>query len=144
MVLLLGGAGFYFGYPAYMAPQLKTSSKAYVDESIKAIVSGWSQDALTSRCTPDLNEAISGAKVTTLFDHLLELGSLKSYDGSKGQTDARFSLHSGLVASASYTADVTCEYGKVEFGLDLTQVHGKWFIDSIKITPLPSQEVSVK
>ena len=133
LVLALVAGGF--GYLAYEGKQCDASSKAYVDESIPAIVSPWSKDELLKRESPQLQEVATDEALTKLFDKLSGLGQMKSYDGATGKANVHLTRAAKLRITADYTAQATFEKGKAQIKLQLIQSDGVWKIDGFSFGP---------
>jgi len=127
LVLLVFALGF-FGFVAYEGNKFDASSKAYVDESVPAIVANWSKDELIKRESPQLRKAVSDDDLAALFSKLSVLGSMQSYDGAKGDANMNVTTASGLQVTAAYVAEATFQNGKAEIKINLIQVDGAWLI----------------
>ena len=137
VLLVLGGAGA--GYFFYERNQANATSKAYVDESVPAIVSNWSKDELVKRESPQLAQSVSDDDITAMFTKLGGLGPMKSYDGATGGAHVRIS-HTGLHATASYVAAATFQNAKANVKIDLVQINGNWLIQGFGVgAPNPAQ-----
>lgn len=128
LILVLSAAAF-FGYCAYTGGKLDASSKAYVDESVPAIISTWSKEELIKRASPQLRQKSSDEQITQLFNTLSNrLGAFRSYDGTKGDSNVSFTTQNGRVVTASYLAKATFQYGKAEIQIKLIQSQDSWEI----------------
>jgi hypothetical protein len=127
LVLLVIGAGF-IGFVAYEGYKYDASSKAYVDESVPAIVANWSKDELIKRESPQLREAVSDDELAALFSKFSVLGSMQSYDGAKGDANMNVTPAAGVQITAAYIAEATFQNGKAEIKINLIQVGGAWLI----------------
>jgi hypothetical protein len=126
ILIVVAAAGF--GYFAYTGTQLDASSKAYVDESVPAIISTWSKDELTKRASPQLRHESSDDQIATFFSSLSDkLGAFKSYDGAKGQS-YHFMSTNGTTVTADYLAEATFQNARVEVKIDLTRTDQAWKI----------------
>jgi len=133
--LLLASVGGYFGFLAYEGNKCDASSKAYVDESVPAIVSNWSKDELLKRVSSELRQAASEDDLTAMFAKLSGLGSMQSYDGSTGEAKVHLTKTAKLQVTAAYVARATFQKGKAQIKLDLKQVDGEWYIQSFSVVP---------
>jgi hypothetical protein len=128
LVMLVLALGF-FGFVAYEGNKFDASSKAYVDESVPAIVANWSKDELIKRESPQLRKAASDDDLTALFTKLGgALGPMQSYDGAKGDANMNVTPASGLQVTAAYVAEVAFQNGKAEIKINLIQIDGAWLI----------------
>jgi hypothetical protein len=128
LVLLVLAAGF-IGFVAYEGNKFDASSKAYVDESVPAIVGNWSKDELVKRESPQLRKVVSDDELASLFTKLSDaLGPIQSYDGAKGDANMNVTPVSGFQVTASYVAEATFQNGKGEIKINLIQVDGEWLI----------------
>ena len=137
ILIILGGIflilllilGFIAGYLIYTGDKLDASSKAYVDESVLAIVSTWSKDELITRASPKLLEKTSGGQIEQLFNALSDkLGAFKSYDDSKGQSNMSYNSKEGQVITASYIANASFQNGKADIQIQLIRHQDSWQI----------------
>jgi hypothetical protein len=133
LVLALVAGGF--GYLAYEGKQCDASSKAYVDESIPAIVSNWSKDELVKRVSPELLQATSDDDLSAMFGKLSGLGPMQSYGGSVGEAKIHVTRAAKLQITAAYAAQATFPKGKAIIKLNLMQVNGAWTIASFSVGP---------
>jgi hypothetical protein len=120
--------GAFVGYAAIRGSKLDASSKAYVDQTIPVIASGWSTDELTNDASPELKQTIGtqSAQLDKLFQKLSGLGALTHYNGSKGTSNIFFDTRKGKIITATYTANATFEHGDAQFSLKLIQHDGQW------------------
>lgn len=127
ILILIVAAGI--GYVAYTGNQLDASSKAYVDESVPAIVSVWSKDELVKRASPQLRQKASDVQIDQLFNDLsTKLGAFQSYDGAKGQSNMSFTAKEGEATTAAYVANATFQNGKAEIQIKLIRDNDSWQI----------------
>jgi hypothetical protein len=127
------------GYVAYTGNKLDASSKAYVDESVPAIVTSWSKEELIKRASPLLRQKASDADIDQLFTTLSsKLGNFKSYDGAKGQSNMSYTSEEGQVTTASYVANASFQNGKTEIQIKLIRNSDSWQIVGfhVELTPL--------
>lgn len=128
-LVLLFAAAVFIGCGAYAGGKLDASSKAYVDESVPAIVSGWSKEELIKRASSQLREKASDDQITQLFNTLSNrLGAFQSYDGAKGDSNMSFTSKNGCLVTASYVAKATFQHGKADIQIRLIQSGGAWKI----------------
>jgi hypothetical protein len=124
-VLLVGG---FIGYAAYQGRALDASSKAYVDKNVPLIISSWSKDELLKRASPQLLKIVDEKpdQIDHLFQEFAKLGAMRSYDGSKGDSNVSYTNKDGKVTTASYIADATFENGNARVTVRLIQTSGSW------------------
>lgn len=127
MVFIVVIAAF-IGYAAMNGSKLDASSKAYVDQTVPVIASGWSSDELANDASPELKQVLGtqSAQLNKLFQKLSALGALKHYSGAKGTSNIFFDTKKGKLITATYTADATFEHGDAHFSLKLIQHDGQW------------------
>ena len=116
------------GYLAYLGSPLDASSKAYVDESVKAITSAWSKEELLKRASPQLQQVIKEEELGRLFAKLSQLGKLQEYEGSKGDANISLTIQAGKVITASYIASARFDKGPAQVTVRLIQNDGRWQI----------------
>ena len=126
LLLLVVGAAF-FGWVAYQGRGLDASSKTYVDESVPAIVSGWSTDELLKRAHPELTKTATREQMERLMGKLSTLGKLERYEGSRGDSKI-FVSPQGKTISAAYVANARFEKGPATISIRLLQKDGAWLI----------------
>ena len=127
-LVLLVVVGVVIGFAAYNGSGLDEASKAYVDESVPAIVSTWSKEELLKRCSPQLLEVLNQKpeQIQGLFDKLSKLGAMKHYDGSKGQASMFYDAKHGKTITAEYVAHATFEQSPASISIRLVQLNGRW------------------
>jgi hypothetical protein len=126
-VVLLGVGGL-IAYLANAGAALDTSSKAYVDEAVPAIVARWSKEQLAMRAAAQFRAAASDQQLTQVFAKFSQLGALKTYDGSKGESHTSLTPQQGKVVTAAYLANATFEKGPAQISVRLVQADGQWQI----------------
>jgi len=126
VLVILGG---FVGYFFYVGSGLDASSKAYVDQSVPAIVASWSKDELLRRASPELRKAIPDEQqVAQLFGKLSQLGKLERYEGSKGDANISVTAQAGKMITASYIANAKFEKGSAQITIRLIQKGTQWQI----------------
>lgn len=125
-----------FGYFAFQRQGLDASSKAYVEESVPAVVSTWSKDQLLKRSAPELLK-IANEKpedMAQLFQMLSKLGAIKSFDDAKGGATVSYSQKNGKATTAAYTVGARFENGEGQINIQLTQSPaGQWEIMGFRV-----------
>jgi len=124
-----------FAYMVHAGPGLDQSSKAYVDASVPAIVSAWSKDELVRRASPQLTQILNQQpkQLDQLFGQLSKLGSLKQYQGSKGESSINLDLTKGKTVTAQYLAGAVFERGDTRITVHLIQIDDQWRIRSFNV-----------
>ena len=117
----------------YVGTSLDASSKAYVDESVPAIVTTWSQEEMTKRESDQFRRATGDDQLTRLFTRFRELGALQKYEGSKGDANISFTPNNGLMVTGSYLANATFQNGKAEIRINVIRVGDTWKIYGFRI-----------
>ncbi len=130
LLVLVGG---FIGYMVYAGSGLDKSSKAYVDESIPAIVTGWSPDELVKRESKAFQKSTSDEQLMKLFTVFRKLGALKNYEGCKGDSNVSYTSESGKVITATYLGRATFDNGEAEIKVILIQEDGAWKIQGFRI-----------
>lgn len=122
------GVGVLVAYAAYNGSRLDKSSKDFVDRSVPIIAATWSPSELLRRASPELIQATNAhpEQLQQLFDKLSQLGALKQYDGSKGDSNVYLDSRKGKNISAAYTAYATFDHGSAKFSVKLVQKDGLW------------------
>jgi hypothetical protein len=118
----------FIGYSAYQGRALDASSKAYVDRNVPLIISSWSKDELLKLASPQLLNIINEKpdQIDHLFQGFSKLGAMRSYDGSKGDSNVSYTNKDGKIVTASYIADATFENGNAQISVRLIQASGTW------------------
>jgi predicted PurR-regulated permease PerM len=132
LVLIVVG-GSLISYFIYQGTKLDTSSKAYVDENVPKIVSGWSTQNLIDRASPELLRAVTPIQAAKLFQKLSALGPLRKYQGSIGQAGFSYTSKDGKVISANYVAKADFAKGEAEINIKLIQHNGSWQVLSFYV-----------
>jgi hypothetical protein len=80
------------------------------------------------RASPQLLNVINQKpdQVDHLFQGFAKLGAMRSYDGSKGDSNVSYTNKEGKVTTASYVADATFEKGNAHISVRLIQTSGSW------------------
>ena len=139
-VLIVIGAVF-FGFCAYRGSKLDASSKAYMDKNVPVILRTWSEQEMLKCASHEFKATVSNnqSKFDQAWTGFEQLGALKKYNGSKGQSyqDASYWIgkngKKGYEVTAEYVADAEFQNGNVEIKVDLTQENGDWKIYSFHV-----------
>lgn len=138
LTLILIGAAL-IGIMIYQGSGLDRSSKAFVEENIRPIVSTWSRTELEKRASPQLLDVLNRnpGQTSQLFAKLSKLGALKSLDEPQGQATVAMNIGASNVISATYTETAEFENGHADLKLRLVQVRGQWrFLDFYVNSPM--------
>lgn len=130
-LIVVGGS--LLAYFIYQGSKLDASSKAYVDENVPKIVSGWATQNLVDRASPELLRVVTPIEAAKLFQKLSILGSLRNYQGSRGQATFYYTSKDGKVISANYVAKADFVKGQAEINIKLIQHNGNWQILSFYV-----------
>jgi hypothetical protein len=124
-MLLIGG---FIGYSAYEGHGLDASSKEYVDKNIPLIISSWSKDELLKRASPQLLQVLNKKpdQIDRLFQDFAKLGAMRSYDGSKGDSNVSYTNKDGKLVTAAYIADATFANGSAHISVRLIRTYDSW------------------
>jgi len=71
---------------------LDSESKAFVDRAVVAIASGWSQEQLLSRASPEFRATTSSSQISGLFETLSLLGAMVEYQGATGEAKISYMI----------------------------------------------------
>jgi hypothetical protein len=135
LVLVLLVASF-FGYAAYQGRGLDTSSKAYIEENIPAIISTWSKDELLKRSSPQLLKVINEKpeQLDQLFQKLSKLGPMLSLGEVKGDSNVSYTTQNGKVTTAAYVATAKFKNAEGRITTRLIQSPaGQWQISLFRV-----------
>ena len=132
-LVILFVLGCFIGFVVYEGNKFDASSKAYVDESVPAIVTSWSKDELAKRESSQFRKATSDDEMIALFKRFSELGPLQSYGGSKGDAHMNVTSATGLQVTGTYIAQASFQNGKAEIKVNLIQVEGAWQIYGFRV-----------
>jgi hypothetical protein len=128
LVLVLAVAGLV-GYVAYQGRGMDASSKAYVEESLPAIISTWSKDELLERSSPQLQKIIDEKpeQLDQLFQKLSQLGPMQSFGEVKGDSNISYTTQNGKVITAAYAVTAKFKNGEGRVTARLIQPPaGQW------------------
>jgi hypothetical protein len=127
-VLAIAVAAALIGFAAYNGTKLDASSKEYVDQAAPSIISTWSVAELLDRASPELKAIVTKEQMQQLFNKLSELGKLKEYQGSKGDSFMSYTTQNGKQITAKYRAKALFKNGEAEILIQLIEHDGKWQI----------------
>jgi hypothetical protein len=136
-VLLAIGALLTFAAAvlASVGSALDKESKAFVDASVPAIVSGWDIGELQKRASDEFNNSVDNTDMKRYFAILRKMGTLREYRGSTGEAQIDLSFLNGVEVTALYSASADFDEGAVDLQLSLIKQKGQWQILGIRITP---------
>jgi len=117
---------------------LDSESKAFVDRAVVAIASGWSQEQLLSRASPEFRATTSSSQISGLFETLSLLGAMVEYQGATGEAKISYSWGGGRSISASYIAQARFRNGAATFRITLVKRGNVWMIRSFHVDFAPT------
>jgi hypothetical protein len=123
-VLAIAVVAGLIGFAAYKGTKLDASSKEYVDQAVPPIISTWSVLELLDRASPELKAIATQEQMEQLFKKLSELGKLKEYQGSKGDSFMSYTTQNGKQITAKYRAKALFENGEAEILVQLIEHDG--------------------
>ena len=116
------------GIVAVKGAALDKQSKAYVDSAVPAIVSGWDEQELLSRASPEFMQATDKDDLDKLYAMFRKLGSMREYQGSEGQSNMSYTSENGRRTIAVYTAKARFDAGSAVIRITLIKHGGQWQI----------------
>jgi hypothetical protein len=121
---------------AYTGRGLDKESKTYADAAVVAIASQWDEKDLTDRASPQFMATVKDpADLDRVVGTWRMLGSLKKYDGSKGEAHIDFRLPQGETVTAGYQARAEFDHGSALINISLIRLNGTWKILGFYVTP---------
>ncbi len=137
-VIVLGAIGI--GFAAYRGSMLDKESKAYADSAIPAIVTGWNEQELLARASPEFKQAVTNDQLDRLFRWVRSLGQLQKCEPSQGHALMSATTQTGKMISARYTAEAKFQKGKATIKLGLIKHEDQWqivnfYVDSPALVP---------
>jgi len=125
------------GVAAVRGSALDKESKAYVDRNLPLIISGWDEQELLSRASPEFTQNTKREDLDRGFAGLsLKFGKMQSYEGAKGQSYINYSVlssHSGRIITAEYIARVIFAGGSTSIRITLIKHGDQWQIKRFEI-----------
>lgn len=112
---------------------LDKESREYLDEAIPAIVGKWDIKEIQKRASPEFNEAVKPEDLEKLMRVFRRLGSLKSYNGAKGDSTISITSQHGKVISATYIARADFSNGPAEITMSLIKHGDQWQLLGIHV-----------
>jgi len=133
-LILLSAA---IGYGKYLGYALAPSGRAYADESVRAIITTWSEDALIKRSSPELRAVTTQGQLDQFFVSLNKLGKFQSYGGAQGNVNLSLNFKKGLIITATYHATATFLNGKADITIKLIRHNNAWQIEGFHVNQAP-------
>ena len=141
LLIILGSVFLFFiilaavgiGMIAMKGSALDKESKAYVDAAVPAIVSNWDEQALASRVSPEFTNVMHPGDMAKLFRMYRQLGKFREYKDSRGQSFVNYTLRTGKVVTAEYTANATFDTGPATITLAIIKHDNQWQIEGFRI-----------
>jgi hypothetical protein len=127
LVVLLGIGGFV-AYVMVHGNALDASSKAYVQASVPAIISNWSEQELLKRASPQLLKELRShpGQLDRVFRRMYALGALKHFGEVQGEANIAYNLPHDTSSTAAYKAKAVFANGTVDIKVRLILQAGKW------------------
>jgi hypothetical protein len=125
-IIVLAAVGI--GIVAVKGSALDKQSKAYVDTTVPIIVSGWDEQELLSRASPEFMQVAKKEDVDKLYTMFRRLGRLREYQGSEGQSDMSLTTQNGRRTTAFYTAKASFDAGSAIIKITLIKHGEQWQI----------------
>jgi hypothetical protein len=138
LVIVLGAIGI--GFIAVRGNALDKKSRAYADAVIPAIVTGWSQQELIARASPEFKKAVTQQQLDQMFQWFTSLGHLQKCEPALGQAGITVTPKTGKVISGRYAAKAKFEKGDATIKLALIKHDNQWqilsfYVDSPALVP---------
>ncbi|MFN2120886.1 MAG: hypothetical protein ACK2T0_10875 [Anaerolineales bacterium] len=135
LVVILATGGFV-AYATYQGRALDATSKAYVQTTVPAIVSTWSEQELLKRASPQLLTEIHKhpGQLGLMFRKLSALGAMQSFGHVQGESKVTYNFPHDKVATAAYEAKAVFANGTVDIKLRLILQAGKWKLLNFYVT----------
>jgi hypothetical protein len=136
VVVVLVGIVFV-GISAYEGNSLDKSSKAYVEQTVKAIFSTWSKEELTKDASPQLAEFIEqhpGA-IDRLFQKSSTLGALRDLGDPEGHADVLYTRGTDKQVTARYVVNARFQNGNAVIVVNAIEVPNGWALLLLDIKP---------
>lgn len=138
VIIVLGAIGI--GFIAVRGNALDKESKTYADAAIPAVVSGWSEQELLARASPEFKQVVTQEKLDQMFRWFTSLGQLQKCDPAQGQAGITVTPQTGKVISGQYTAKAKFEKGDATIKLVLIKHGDQWqiasfYVDSPALVP---------
>lgn len=121
------------GVVAVRGKALDRGSKRYVDSTVPLLVSNWDESELLSRASPELMRATDKQELDKLYHMFRELGKLRAYEGSKGQSYMSMTTQNGKSVTAVYTCKADFDKGPADIKITLVKHGGKWEIAGFRV-----------
>lgn len=141
VVVVLGIAAVAFAF--YEGSKLDREATSYSSDSVVAITGRWDVEALRTRASPQLADAMGKAQGARIFTWLASLGPLQDRPECQGNA----TVYAGTGGNKT-TANVTCtahyRAGPATILLALAKKGGTWFILGFHVTSpelLPQQPI---
>jgi hypothetical protein len=138
VIVVLGAIGI--GFIAVRGNALDKESRTYADAAIPAVVSGWSEQELFTRASPEFKQAVTQEKLDQMFHWFTSLGRLQKCEPAQGQAGITVTPQTGKVISGQYTAKAKFEKGDATIKLVLIKHGDQWqiasfYVDSPALVP---------
>jgi hypothetical protein len=121
------------GLLAYRGSRLDREASEYAEQSIDAIVTDWSQEALLSRASPDLRKTSNAEDMDKLFTMFRRLGRLLHADEPRGQALMSLTNRSGSQTTATYTSQAEFENAPATISISLIKRGDQWLIQGFRV-----------
>jgi hypothetical protein len=115
---------------------LNQESRNFADQAVIAVASNWNKQALLDRGSEELLEASQfQVDIDDQFAQWGRLGPMLNYRGVAGEARQDFSLQTGKIVTAIYSASARFERGSAVIRIGLVKRLGQWQIASFQVTP---------
>jgi hypothetical protein len=130
-IIVLAAIGI--GIVAVKGAALDKQSKAYVDSAVPVIVSGWDEQELLSRASPEFMQATDKDDLDKLYAMFRKLGSMREYQGSEGQSNMSYTSENGRRTIAVYAAKARFDAGSAVIKITLIKHGDEWQIMAFRV-----------
>jgi hypothetical protein len=134
-LVLIVGIIAGMGILAVIDKRLDKESKAFVDAAIPAIASGWDISEIQKRASPEFEDEVDYDDLEEDLAVLRQMGKLKEYKGSTGESNITLSFQYGYEITADYTANADFEAASAIMQISLIKHDGQWQILDFKVNP---------
>jgi hypothetical protein len=107
----------------------------YADDAVVAIATGWDEQALLQRASPEFLAATHNADLRQLFVQFGQLGRMTRHDGSMDWINVQMGLLplSGKAVTAVCVAEADFEHGPAKIRLSLIKHRSGWQIMGLRV-----------
>lgn len=127
--------GVALTYMHVVGRTLDEESRAFVNETMRAIFVDWKEEELIIRASPELLQSGTRRELSNMFQTLSRLGAVQEQGVATGEAAIGVFWGAANVVTAAYSVRTKFAHGTAIFRIALVKREGRWLIHNFQVEP---------